>query len=89
MSNLPCGGDLQDKYGWITAPDRDGDGLYDFNLNCWWTVKVPKSLQIQYQVHYVKLDPCSDDSDYLTVRLHSSISRMEFICIRNTFYLPG
>ena len=35
-----CGGVLTDISGWITSPDLDEDGRYDFNLNCTWIIEV-------------------------------------------------
>ena len=74
---LPCGGISNDTYGWISAPDRDGDGFYDYNLRCQWIVEVQASKQIKYQVLYVLLAPC-DDEDYVGVSLYPEYKRVRY-----------
>ena len=77
MSLLPCGGALDPAKGFIVPPDRDVDGLYDFNLNCIWSVEVPFQTLLHCAVLYIDLDPCDDDSDYLEVSL----------CVRDLHFL--
>lgn len=69
--SLPCGGALDSSYGWLSAPDRDEDGLYDFNLNCLWTVETQARKQIKFQVLYVILDSDDGDSDFLKVSFYT------------------
>ena len=77
MSLLPCGGALNPAKGLIMPPDRDGDGLYDFNLECFWSLEVMFDTLIHFSVIYTDLDPCDDDSDYLEVSL----------CVRDLHFL--
>ena len=66
-----CGGILRNSSGYITAPDLDKDGYYDFNLNCVWLIQVNSSKVILYHFDYiaiivVQLDKCKPD--YVKVR---------------------
>ena len=39
-SNKSCDYTVMEPSGVITSPDWDQDGYYEFNVNCFWTVKV-------------------------------------------------
>ena len=56
VPNKDCTETYRNRSGWISAPDRDDDGLYDFNLNCLWTVEVDPSKLIRFQLMYVEMD---------------------------------
>ena len=60
---------MSSAFGWLSAPDTDGDGLYEFNINCTWTLEVTAPSLIQFFVTYVMLDPCDEGSDSLTVSI--------------------
>ena len=58
--------------GWISAPDADGDGLYDFNQDCHWSVEVTKTESIQFQFLYILIEPQADYEpciDYVQVMI--------------------
>ena len=55
VQDKDCRKTFRDSSGWISAPDNDGDGFYDFNLNCVWTVEVEPNKLIQFQLMYVDL----------------------------------
>ena len=54
---VSCGGQVTGSSGWITSPDEDNDGWYDFNTNCHWTIEVDPSKVISFQIMYVWADP--------------------------------
>ena len=59
-----CGGILTDISGWITSPDLDEDGRYDFNLNCTWIIEADDKNYIKFQLLYVDMwvsEDCSGD----------------------------
>ena len=43
--------------GWISSPDEDNDGWYDYNCKCNWTIEVDPSKHILFQILYVWTDP--------------------------------
>ena len=51
-----CGGVVQNASGSIVAPDFDGDGLYDLNVDCLWTIAAPENYVIRYMIHFVKIE---------------------------------
>ena len=58
--------------GWISAPDVDGDGLYDFNQDCHWSIEVTKTESIQFQFLYILIEPQADYEpciDYVQVMI--------------------
>ena len=72
VPNKDCTETIQKKSGWITAPDNDADGLYDFNLNCVWIVEVDITMRIRYWFTYIGLDVeyqygTSCSTDYIEV----------------------
>ena len=52
---------------WFTSPDSDGDGLYDNNVNCSWTIVAPDDMIIEVQID-VKDIEC--EFDHLEVNLY-------------------
>ena len=50
-----CGGLLGDASGWITAPDADGDGLYDNNADCWWVIVAQNDSAVEISFHFLDL----------------------------------
>ena len=65
----PCGGSLKDNTGYITAPDFDMDGYYDFNLFCMWFIQVEQGKVILYQFDFifVENDVTGCRTDYILV----------------------
>ena len=57
--NMDCFFELPTAAGWITAPDNDDDGFYDFNLNCVYVVQGMDDELIEFQVLYVDLEASS------------------------------
>ena len=56
---MDCSFELLTAAGWITAPDNDDDGFYDFNFNCWYVVQGMDDELIEFQVLYVDLEASS------------------------------
>ena len=44
---------MTDSHGWIASPDRDMDGVYDFNVECEWFIQVSPGKVIQLQILYL------------------------------------
>ena len=55
-----CGGIVTKPSGWITSPDLDQDGFYDFNLNCSWIIEVAEYKLIAFQLLYLEIVPSED-----------------------------
>ena len=67
--NKNCYFDMQTS-GWIAAPDSDGDGCYDYNLNCLYTVLGRKNEVFEFQVLYVDIEASTGCKfDYLSVSI--------------------
>ena len=62
-------GTLRDNVGFITAPDLDADGYYDFNLDCIWLIQVEPGKVILYEFEYILLAKSTtrDTFDYINV----------------------
>ena len=83
VPNKDCSEILRNKSGWISSPDNDGDGFYDFNLNCFWIVEVDPGKLIRFQFMYVDLefyyvpeDLCQ--TDIILVSIMSMMLRKSF-----------
>ena len=75
--NKECREELTQTSGWITSPDLDGDGLYDFNLNCSWVIEADENKVIAFRLLYLEITPTEDCTrDFLLV----SIVLDEVIC---------
>ena len=65
---MACGGTITDSSVYISPPDLDLDGYYDFNLNCLWNIKVAANSTILYQILDMDIEWSADCSnDYLRV----------------------
>ena len=64
-----CEGTLKTSYGYITPPDLDADGYYDFNLFCFWHIQVNNNASIVYQFLYIAIEVTTSgcNTDYLHV----------------------
>ena len=64
-----CGGTIVNSSGYISAPDFDADGYYDFNLNCYWLIKVATNSTIVHQLMNLEIEETATgcDADYLYV----------------------
>ena len=51
-----CGKVVHNATGSITAPDVDGDGLYDTNRDCLWTVQAPENYVIRYVIQFFDIE---------------------------------
>ena len=51
---------LTNPLGWISSPDRDGNSLYDFNLDCIWTIKGDPSSVILIEAVYMRIESSPD-----------------------------
>ncbi|RUS70228.1 hypothetical protein EGW08_022008 [Elysia chlorotica] len=62
-----CGGNLTQPFGTITSLDIDGDGKYEHNLECEWTIKVDPDKIIVFNVTDMALEGHMPncDSDYI------------------------
>ena len=59
---------LSQTSGWITSPDLDGDGLYDFNVNCSWIIEIDENKVIAFWLLYMDIMPSEGDfEDHLLV----------------------
>ena len=54
-----CGEVFQSSTGSVTAPDFDGDGLYDTNVDCLWTVQAPENYVIRYEIQFYEIEETS------------------------------
>ena len=60
---------MNQSNGWIAAPDRDLDGLYDLNVLYEWAVETNNNTVVRYQVLYVQIQYTAGcNTDYLWVR---------------------
>ena len=74
--NGECGETLTQSSGWITSPDLDGDGFYDFNLRCSWIIKVDEHKAISFWLLYIELRPapnCVADILYVSRNSYTSV----------------
>ena len=63
--------ELPPTAGWITPPDYDEDGFYDFNLNCLYAVQGMDNEVIEFQVMYIDLEFSNGcQYDYLRVSIY-------------------
>ena len=45
--------------GWFSAPDDDGNGIYNTLANCWWIIEAPRDKVIRLE--FIELDiTCGD-----------------------------
>ena len=51
----------------LSSPDSDGDGLYDNNVNCSWSIVAPEGMSVELQID-VKYIEC--EFDHLKVNSH-------------------
>ena len=59
---------IKEKSGWLTAPDFDGDGNYDHNLQCRWTVEAEINHVVAAQILHLDIQDSEDcKSDFLWV----------------------
>ena len=58
-----CGGILTNTTNSIVAPDRDGDGQYDNNLNCLWAIIAPRDHVIELEFRDLDLEE-TDTCDF-------------------------
>ena len=70
-SNKSCDEFLEQPFGYITSPDLDKDGFYDFNLNCIWTVQVAENYVIGFQVFHVDIQRAADCTYVDYVKVHN------------------
>ena len=57
-SNKSCDEFLEQPFGYISSPDQDRDGFYDYNLKCIWTVQVAENYVIGFHVFHVDIQYC-------------------------------
>ncbi|RWS22052.1 Cubilin-like protein, partial [Leptotrombidium deliense] len=67
-----CGGVIENETGVIISPDSNGDGLYEFDLDCIWTILAPEYAVIQLNFQSMDIE-ASESSlncsfDYLEIR---------------------
>ena len=59
-----CGGRLNQTSGWLSTLDRDGDSMYDANLDCSWVIEAKRFNIIIVRFLYFDVDgtrACKDD----------------------------
>ena len=64
ISVQSCGSEINSEVGWISFPDRDGDGFYDNNMMCTWRLGVNKSEILELYIAIIGIE-CG--YDYLEV----------------------
>ena len=47
---------LESASGSVTPPDLDGDGSYDINVDCLWTVQAPEDYVIRYVIQFFEIE---------------------------------
>ena len=63
-----CGGILTDEVGIISPVDRNKNGFYDNNLNCWWAIVAPQHLVVEYGFVDLEIEYHPNcDNDYILV----------------------
>ena len=64
-----CGETITTNAGYITPPDVDADGYYDFNLYCFWHIQMNTNACIVYQFLYIAIEVQTTGcvTDHLTV----------------------
>ena len=73
MPTEGCGEVLTDISGWITSPDLDKDGRYDFNLNCTWIIEVDERHFIEFRLLNLNImtsEDCSGDRLSVSIVLY-------------------
>ena len=71
-----CGGVLLEPSGWISPPDRDGDGQYDNLEDCEWNITVAEGYVVVLDIMEMDLEEQARcPYDYLRV------SRFLFFCV--------
>ena len=58
--NTNCKTELSEIVGYIRPPDSNNDGLYDYNLNCWWTLMAGEFQAINLNVQNIDIDGLID-----------------------------
>ena len=51
-----CGGRLTDQHGDITAPDSDGDGFYDLDVDCVWELAADENKLIFFELTHMDIE---------------------------------
>ena len=51
-----CGGTLTSAPGQIVSPDEDGDGMYDDNMECTWTIEAAEGGFIAFDFTQLAID---------------------------------
>ena len=63
-----CGEEIHEPSGVIVSPDSNGDGYYDNNVNCHWTIVVADDNVIRYAFIYFEVESSNNcDKDVLSV----------------------
>ena len=64
-----CGGILTANSGVIMSVDRDGDGMYDNNLECVWVIVAPNTTLIELVFSSMEIEWHKNcESDYVRVK---------------------
>ena len=80
--NKICDEYLEQPFGYISSPDQDRDGFYDYNVICIWTVRVAENYVIEFHVFYIEIQYTAGCtySDFLKVYV-SRIMIQHAFCI--------
>ena len=62
-----CGGQIRDFPGVLRSPDNDGDGLYESNLHCDWTIIADEDHVVDFFLYELDLGPDCTDIIFLRV----------------------
>ena len=79
---MVCGGILKDGIGVIKAMDRNNDGMYDNDQDCWWTLAANHKQTIELRIKYVQLEiSVTCVFDYLEVSCKLITHTCFIICV--------
>ena len=62
---------LNNETGWFKSPDVDGDGYYDYNVDCRWTIVVQSGKIVQFFIMEFDLE-------------RESTCRYDHLCVSTT-----
>ena len=72
-----CGGQIRDFPGALRSPDYDGDGLYESNLHCDWTIIADEDHVVDFFLYELDLGPDCTDIIFLRVSNNNNKKQRE------------
>ena len=75
-----CGSTMIELSGSISAPDSDGDGYYEPNLDCWWTLEAKEGHVVQINIQTFDVGySVACEADFLQVSIKRSAKLLQMI----------